>query len=381
MSQEQHSPLGASGAYRWMACPGSVGLAGQLPKPEASEYAIEGTTAHALAALSLETGRDPWQFIGQTYEKTGITYSAEMSMAVCEYVLGIRSAHKRIEQNNIEHSFHCPTIHKQFFGTADFWALERRKLHVWDYKHGAGVAVDVVRNPQTMYYGTGVLESLALWDKVDEVTLHIVQPRCPFYGGTSREWSLSTKDLWTWVEEILIPAMKKTETSDELNSGMHCRFCPVMPVGCPQILEDLKEFEEFMTREVTQYSNEELARMLDVGDVIKMVQKHANENAFTRMNKDAIIPGRKLAQGKTRRVWRDGAEEAAREEFGKQALEPAKVKSPAQIEKLPGGADFVARFAYTPNVGLQVVRADDSRPGVSKATKSLFTDLTKKGKK
>ena len=150
----EHSPLGASGAYRWMPCPGSVGMAKQIPRPESSEYALEGTCAHTVAAACLEDtshGREPWQMIGWHDKETGFTVTSEMSLAVCDFVFAIRDQHPNLDANNVEHSFHCPGIHPDFHGTADFWGIVGRTLHVWDYKHGQGIAVAVKHNPQTMY--------------------------------------------------------------------------------------------------------------------------------------------------------------------------------------------------------------------------------------
>jgi hypothetical protein len=48
---------------------------------------------------------------------------------------------------------------------------------------------------------------------------------------------------------------------------------------------------------------------------------------------------------------------------------------------MPEGAALVARYAYKPDAGLTVARGDDTRPTVSKDTKSMFTDQTKKPKK
>ncbi|MCA9333335.1 DUF2800 domain-containing protein, partial [Candidatus Saccharibacteria bacterium] len=45
----QHSKLGASSAYRWTACPGSVALCEQAPEQESSIYAQKGTEAHEWA--------------------------------------------------------------------------------------------------------------------------------------------------------------------------------------------------------------------------------------------------------------------------------------------------------------------------------------------
>lgn len=380
----EHSPLGASKAYRFMPCPGSIEMEKQIDKPEPSEYALEGTTAHTVAADCLGNTSDykePWQFIGFFNEDTGFPVTPEMSLAVCDFVFGIYDVHADVDPDNVEHSFHCPEIHKDFHGTADFWGIVGRTLHIWDYKHGAGIAVAVKKNPQTMYYAAGVLYSKKLWDLIDDIELHIVQPRCPFYGGTHRTWSLTVEELQEWLWGELVPSMKATEYDDTLCSGSWCRFCPMISYGCPHILYDLAEFEDAMTIKAKEFSNEEIGRFLELGDILKMTVKPAVETAYARLGKAKEIPGRKLVNGSAFRQWRDGTEKILKEKFGKKAYAKPKLKSPAQIEKMVGGDDIVAQYAFTPNVGLQVVSAEDNRPAVNKDTKSLFKAQPKKGRK
>src|SRR5690606_938184 len=108
----------------------------------------------------------------------------------------------------IERRFHCPSIHPLFYGTSDFCFLDAdaRTLHVWDYKHGAGIVVEVEDSPQLKYYACGMLEDLGLWDDIDRVVLHIVQPRGWHSDGPHRIWSISTDDLDAWLADVLVPA-------------------------------------------------------------------------------------------------------------------------------------------------------------------------------
>ena len=48
-----HARLSPSAAIRWINCPGSIRLSDQVPPAGSSEYADEGTAAHALAELKL----------------------------------------------------------------------------------------------------------------------------------------------------------------------------------------------------------------------------------------------------------------------------------------------------------------------------------------
>lgn len=64
----KHAELGPSSAVRWMTCPGSVLLSRGQPEDQ-SEYAEEGTLAHAVAARALNEGKDAAAYIGLTTEQ------------------------------------------------------------------------------------------------------------------------------------------------------------------------------------------------------------------------------------------------------------------------------------------------------------------------
>ncbi|KKL63399.1 hypothetical protein LCGC14_2175490 [marine sediment metagenome] len=143
--RSEHSPLGGSGAPRWMKCAGSVSLSYGV-KDKESEYAKLGTAAHALAELCLKDRTDAWQWIETAQEGSVIFVDKDMADAVQVYLSAVREWHPDRNQGNtwIERRFHCPTIHKYHYGTADLVHLdkENKTLHVWDYKHGAGIVVE-----------------------------------------------------------------------------------------------------------------------------------------------------------------------------------------------------------------------------------------------
>jgi len=387
-----HSPLGASGAYRWMVCPGSVGLSKGVNDPE-SEFAALGTAAHALFEHCITSGTDAWELTGQApawiNSSTFLTIDKDMTDAVQVALNAVRSAHPDRNQGNsfIEKPFHCPDLHSLFFGRSDFtyFDADARELHVWDYKHGAGVVVEVKDNPQLMYYGVGMLEQLQLWTEVDQVVLHVAQPRGFHFDGPLRSWAISTLGLEKWLDDTLIPAMNHAEVSRDTKSGDHCRFCPARTMACPQLAADMDELEKLMKTavekgSVTKLTNTQIGRYLELFDTAKIVAKAANATAFNRLQAGAKVPGRKLAKSRTNRDWKPEAEKAIKKKFGKKAYTEPKLKSPAQIDAMAEGAPLTARYAYKPEGGLTVVAQGDTRVAVSKDVKSLFKNQTKEKK-
>lgn len=388
LGKDGHSPLGGSVAPRLLACLGSPRMAQGVEDPE-SEHAALGTAAHKLGELCLTTGAEPWEYIGQVLPGTNITCDKDMADAVQVYTGFARSVRNDANQSNrwVERSFRCRSLHPLYYSTADlvdYYEL-RRHLDVTDYKHGAGVVVEAVDNAQCMYYGAGVLEDLQLWDKVDTITLRIVQPRGFHFEGPIREHTMHVDELHDWLHEVMLPAMRAAEQPDApLKVGEHCRFCPARRAACPAMMGAMKEFGE-MTERINHaggagdLTNAEVGRYLDLLTLAKIAGKAANETAFNRLQAGQNVPGYKLGNARSNREWKEEAEAALKKKFGAKAYTEPKLKSPAEVDKLPEGKALTERLAYKPDAGLTVIPEKDPRPAVSRDTKALFKPV-KKGK-
>lgn len=409
-----HSPLGASGAFRWLpepwggGCYASAALSMGTPEfEEDEEFSAPGVAAHALAETCLTYATDAWQRIGQELE--GVEVDKEMADAVQVYLDNVRGDYPDRHQGNswVERSFHCPSIHELFYGTADFvyWDQDARTLHVWDYKHGAGIVVEAYQNPQCLYYAAGVLEDLDLWDHVDTVVVHIAQPRGFHWAGPIRSWEITTSELEDWIEDVLIPGMDKALVSRETASGDHCRFCPARYRQCPQLLADQEELwgimklagvpiggtheemeaavkEAFSDSGVSKLTNDQLARGLDLLDLTPIMKKAYDRTAYNRMTEAGIqVPRRKLVYKRANRVFKDGAEAAAKKEFKKRAFTEPVLKSPAKIDEMAGGTKFTARWAAKPKAGMKVAAASDKGAPIPLSDVSKLFKPVKKGAK
>lgn len=395
----EHSPLGASGAYRWLpgACPASVSLAAGLKDEyEDDTFSLPGTCAHAVAAHCLIHGLDAWQMIGYAYDREAkvllndyavspkdeengfVAVDKDMADPVQEYLDDVRRIHPDRNQGNtwIEKGFHVPSIHPLFYGATDlgYWDEPVKALHIWDFKYGAGIIVDPEDNPQMKYYAIGLLTELGLWGYCETVVLHIHQPRIKFYrGGVHREWSMPVADLFDWRTEVLVPAMTDAPDSTTARAGDHCRFCPARYRACPAIRHSVERYKQMLSAiRVTPgdaapaCTPQQASEILELHEVYKIHLKAVETVAFGYLMAGQKVPGRKLVEGMAHRVWRDTAEEELKTVFGKKAYAPEKLKSPAEIDKLPGGVALTARHAFKPNKGLTIAAADDSRAAVEK---------------
>jgi Protein of unknown function (DUF2800) len=224
-----HSELSASGADRWMHCPGSVRMCGGRPSVE-TVFAAEGTAAHELAQAVLTEDRDADAYIGMMFGDFIVT--ADMASAVQIYVDTCRRVADACAFYRIEQQFDLSPLQPPvpIFGTADFIAYSSRRhgLHVVDFKYGKGVLVSTRGNAQLHYYALGA--SLSIDEPVSSVTMTIVQPRTS--GDPVRTASTGAIELAEWSFTLLDRARATQQPDAPLVAGDWCRFCPAKAC-CP----------------------------------------------------------------------------------------------------------------------------------------------------
>lgn len=368
-----HSPLGASGAERWMNCAGSVALLKQLKMEESDEpdYRAQGTAAHAALDRCLNGGLDAWEIVGETMPN-GIEVNEEIATSIQVFIDTVRPTLEHAADVYIEQSFDAPNLHPLAYGTIDcgiVWQVDVG--HTWvldvnDYKHGEGILVDVEWNPQVMYYAYLVLRR---HPEVEWVRMRIIQPRIAWApGGTVREWECSADTIRTWAEDTLKPAMIRTEMDDDLNAGPWCRFCPAKLV-CPLMTSLFGAAMNADPKGVVHLSDESLGRSYQYTQAVRFYLTAMETEAMNRLNRGGEVPGVKLVLKKANRVLRAGAEKVFIEKFGDKVLTEPEIKSPAELEKLgPDAKKLVHEYAYTPQTGLTIALASDKRPAVKVET-------------
>jgi hypothetical protein len=353
-----HSPLGASGAERWMNCPGSVTLLKRLDLSETDEpeYRSRGTSAHSVGYECLTQGKDAWEFAGEEHGK----HEADMEImtAVQVYVDECRSLITPTAQVFYEFNIADPDFHPEFFGTLDFGAIDGTTMYIRDYKHGAGIAVDCEWNPQIMYYAWGLLRR---FPDVETVDLAIVQPRAFHPQGPIRRWTTSADQLRQWAVDELRPAMERTAQDASLDAGPWCRFCPAKLV-CPLMVSLFGAASTADCKGVVKLDTESLGRSYQYTAAVKSYIKALEEETFRRAMAGDQAPGTKLVNKKANRIYKDGAEPVIVAEFGAEAMTKPELRSPAQLEDLgPRAKKLVAEWAYTPVTGLTLALASDKR--------------------
>ena len=394
-----HSPFGASGAYRWMTCPGSVALSAKAPQKKSSGYANEGSAAHELAEMSIRQMRMPDKFIGELIVAGDEAFEVtpEMAEFVSEYVREILKVGSRANNPNlvdkvrVETKFTLDWVGRSgMFGTCDASLADtaNRKLHVFDLKYGEATPVVAEENMQLMYYALGIL-GFEGPEKFDTVRLVIVQPRCLMTGTT--EWEISVEDLLRWKDEKLIPAVDAAIQKDAPfhPSEKACQWCAGKPI-CPALGNQITEscglaltdkteaFEAIQFPDPEKLTDDQISKILMLMPLVKPFFDSVAEMALDRAMKGDVIEGFKLVQGRRgNRQWVD--EKAVKEAFaflGDDLFEK-KLLSPNKLEKMlpKDRRDEVESFTTRSEPKLSLAPLSDKRTAVVLETVSVLNDV------
>lgn len=269
-----HALLSPSAAHRWLVCTPSARLErGMDDQP--SEYAEEGTKAHALAEAVL-TGKE-------------CDYEADVHMYV-DYVENLKG--RRYVEQKVDLSSWVPGG----FGTADCIVIDGSTLQIIDLKYGKGVKVSAKENPQLRLYALGAIHTLNLYDQITDVTTTIVQPRLEAISSER----IAYNDLLEWGQTVRLKASLAYEGKGEQVAGGHCRFCKFLP-QCQKYAEYAKTAIRMDLQPVHLLDYEVVDIIKKAPDVRKWLD--AVEDYYTmQLQKGMVIDGLTLVKGRGRRV-------------------------------------------------------------------------------
>lgn len=305
MENKKHSQIGASGAHRWMNCPGSVALSELAPRSETSVFAAEGIAAHSLLEVCLVEARSAREFIGGPIE--GFVVTEEMASSVQIAVDWVFNKREEVGGViDVERSFDLGSIFPGLYGRNDVSIFKKsKKLVVADYKHGQ-TAVEVKENKQLLYYALGA--AIVYNYDFEEIELVILQPRAPHRDGPIRSWSINKDYLVNW-SQVLIDAAKQTQIKGApLYRGAWCKYCPAVGI-CPKQNEAFEQSLSISTSaeiempKVERLSDEQIVKIIQNKKLIEDFVSEVQRVALSRLQSGEKINQLKLVAGRGRRVW------------------------------------------------------------------------------
>lgn len=391
----QHASLGASSAYRWMNCPGSVNLSIGIQESE-SVHAAEGTAAHKLADLCLRKGVDASLYAGTQID--GFEVTVEMVDAVQMFLDEVRRVAALDPQSVvfIERQFNLDDLKPpaRMFGTADAMVFlpSFRKLVVLDLKYGRGVLVEVEGNRQLRYYALGGLlefeKNLYKSGAIDEVEIVIVQPRAQHIDGAIRSETIEYLDLVDWTMELLEAAKATQQEDAPLKAGPWCRWCRAKAI-CPAIREraqlvaqvEFADLPESKPPAPETLPAEVLVEVLDNMNILEEWLTAVKAYAHVLLEQGYDLPGWKLVAKRAMRKWKDEKDAlGALYDMGlsEDDATTTKIRSPAQIDavmkRYGGDPKSIEHLYHKQSSGTTLVPESDSRPPARPMLEEFFEE-------
>lgn len=314
----KHHPLGASGAHRWINCPGSVRLSDQYPQGS-TVYADEGSLAHECAEQLIKTGkvtkkhRDKVDKFYADHPELGAGSADQMIRSLEDYVAFVDETAR--DQLKIDEATQLMTEQRVDldpwipggFGTSDVVIIRSGYLHIIDLKYGKGVPVSAEDNPQLRLYALGSLEALDAVYEVETVAMTIYQPRL---DNVSTDM-IKAEDLYKWGDEVIKPAAKTAMEEDApFAAGEWCMFCPARR-ECRERTEYYLALEEYKDKALLKPA--EIAAVLkDVDGLVKWAQD-LKDGVLTRALEGENFPGWKVVEGRSIRKYAGTEEEIVKQ--------------------------------------------------------------------
>ena len=382
-----HALLGPSSSDMWLNCPGSARENEKMPDTE-SEYAEEGTLAHALAELKVRSfyKQITPQKYGAEFKKIRESkyYNEEMN-GHCEdylrYVADLPGTEVLVEQK-LDYSEYVP----EGYGTGDTCKVSDDTLHVIDLKYGKGVKVEAEDNTQLMFYALGAILALMPFFDFTRVVVHVFQPRLG--EPTSAEYTV--EEILEWAESIRPKAQKAWDGVQEFHSGSHCKWCNIKNTCATRMREQaqaafddaLTDPEELVKSNLVHMTEEEIVYWLSVGDGVTKfladLRKYAEDKAI---NHGVVYPGFKVVEGRSNRVYSDEgkvketllASGLAVDRF----LKPATLFGITELEKNIGKQafkEFVEPLLIKPPGKPTLVPLSDKREPMASGAQEAFND-------
>lgn len=371
-----HAILSASSSFRWLHCTPSARLEAAEPETT-SEYAEEGTKAHAVAEKRLKH----FLFTGELYKKPFEDVDAEMWDATGRYVdtcierINEARAASPDARTGIEVQLKFDKWVPKGFGTGDCVLVSDKYIEVVDLKYGKGVPVSAEGNTQMRLYALGALAEYGLFYAAQKVRMTIVQPRL----DSISTGEMTTDDLLAWGDTIQPVALKAWRGEGVKEAGEWCRFCKVK--NTCRALHD-KMLEGVRTDfDAADLSPEEIADVLRKAKDVKRWLDGLEEYAMKEALAGRILPHMKLVEGRSTRHIRDetAAAKVLQSHGFQDVWKPQQLQTITALEKLVGKGKLkylLGDLIEKPKGKPTLVDENDKRPPIEieAATAKDFDD-------
>lgn len=376
-----HALLSPSAAHRWLNCTAAPRLEANV-EDSGSDFAREGTLAHAYCALKLK------QFIGEDYEaeekeidELSQYFSGEMNehtdtykTIVLEKYLAAQAKTadaQLLVETRLDFSEYVPDA----FGTADAIIIADGVMEVIDFKYGKGVKVSAEQNPQMLIYALGAYDRFNFDYRIEQVRMTIIQPRIDNFS----EYELSVSDLLAWTDTVLVPKAKEAYAGKGPQvPGEWCQFCKVRSC-CKVLANRCVETVQKNGDDPRLIDRETLAKeILPLLPMIKTWASGVEDYALSLALGGEDLPGWKIVAGRSvRKITDPQAAADALHKAGYQLddiYKPMDLRTITDLEKLVGKKQFAAicgEYIDKPDGKPTLAPESDKRPAINPAAEDF----------
>jgi hypothetical protein len=304
----EHALLSPSSTSRWMACPPSARLEASFLE-SSSVHADEGTLCHDVSDSLFKEGTPYLPIeVWREYKKHEL-YTQALYDHACDYAAYVRShipkngKHLLFAEKKLILSRWIP----EGFGRGDAALAFGNTLHVFDLKYGKGVLVPYKDNKQLRVYALGWLKEFDLDFHIEEIHLHIYQPRMDNIGFDT----ITRAELMAWAQNELKPkALLAFEGKGEFAPGDHCKFCKAR-YRCKALAEYNLELAKLEFQDPNLLNDQEIADVLKRQKLFTSWLKDVSDYALNEAVANGVKwPGFKLVEGRSDRVYKNENEVA-----------------------------------------------------------------------
>lgn len=376
MPPKAHATLSASSSERWLNCPPSARLCENY-EDRGSDYAAEGTDAHALCEFRLKQAlgipaEDPIENLSW-YD----TEMEECAQGYAAYVVELLETAKQTCSDPvvmIEQRVDFSRWVQDGFGTADCIVIADGVMSICDYKHGKGVEVSAVGNPQMRLYTLGALEIFDGIYDIDQVCMTIFQPR---KGNVSTD-VIDKEALLEWANGDLAEKAKLAyEGRGDFHCGEWCRFCKAK-AECRERAAANLELARYEFEAPVLLENHEIADILGKIDALTAWANDVKEYALQQAINGKEWSGWKLVEGRSNRKYISEAVVAATVERAGFDPYEKKILGVTAMQKLLGKSRFeelLAPYIEKPQGKPTLVPDSDKRPAMNTAKNDFMEEF------
>lgn len=354
MSRGDHAPLAPSSADRWSECSASVSFEARYPEREDSPSAIEGTQAHAVMSTMLTAQPTPDYATDEMLEGAAMMFQRAMQ-------------HWEAGRNIvIEQPVKIESIHKDCWGTPDFYVIDQAAKRLWveDYKFGHRYVPPTTR--QLVCYAAGALESVGESGIGWEINLTVVQPRNYHPSGPVRTLTMTGEQLGREVTFLqhaakMVYEAPSTRINDQCSNCRARHACPSQALAAAYSM-DVASFTTPLDMPVEGMARE-LMTLERAGDILKARASGIREELTYRAKKGEAVRNWMLEQGGGRLGWNKSADEvyALGQMFGVELAGIGWIKTPTQAIKLGVPEAVVNSYSERKQGEIKLVPDDGSK--------------------